>query len=239
MGSTGLLIAVQKEKFNILNYKELHFNDCGDRVAQLLHVELAFPFSQWRNSDIRQEILIVNTHLLFPHDSSLSLVRLHQVSKHLDVVSKHLPTIRPGVSLRPTLKFFHSAGLQDTSICRILSERFPTHAHANHALRVNSKRTSIYFYCKTLESCFIYNFLLLSDWNGSKRGHVYKFLRSQGFVSSYDTAHHYTDADADKVKYLALPLKFWLDNLPITYIYLTSCQCSGLATGIIEEIYVL
>ncbi|GKB28796.1 hypothetical protein Tco_0868197 [Tanacetum coccineum] len=34
--------------------------------------------------------------------------------------------------------------------------------------------------------------------NGSKRGHVYKFLRSQGFVSSYDTAHHYTDADAHK-----------------------------------------
>lgn len=40
---------------------------------------------------------------------------------------------------------------------------------------------------------------VFSDWNGSKRGHVYKFLRSQGFVSSYDTAHQYTDADAHKV----------------------------------------
>lgn len=40
---------------------------------------------------------------------------------------------------------------------------------------------------------------LFSDWNGSKRGHVYKFLRSQGFVSSYDTAHQYADADARKV----------------------------------------
>lgn len=97
--STGLLIAVQKEYFNILNYKELHFNDCGDRVAQLLHVELAFPFSQWRSSEIRQEILIVNTHLLFPHDSTLALVRLNQVSKHLNVTSKHLPIIRFGVSL--------------------------------------------------------------------------------------------------------------------------------------------
>lgn len=38
-----------------------------------------------------------------------------------------------------------------------------------------------------------------SDWNGSKRGHVYKFLRSLGFESSYDTAHQYTDADAHKV----------------------------------------
>ena len=41
--------------------------------------------------------------------------------------------------------------------------------------------------------------VLFSDWNGSKRGHVYKFLRSQGFVSSYDTAHQYTDADSRKV----------------------------------------
>lgn len=38
-----------------------------------------------------------------------------------------------------------------------------------------------------------------SDWNGSKRGHVYKFLRSQGFISSYDDAHQYTDSDAHRV----------------------------------------
>lgn len=46
--------------------------------------------------------------------------------------------------------------------------------------------------------------LLCGDWNGSKRGHIYKFLRSQGFVSSYDTAHQYTDADAHKVNHLLL-----------------------------------
>ena len=45
-------------------------------------------------------------------------------------------------------------------------------------------------------------FYLCRDWNGSKRGHVYKFLRSQGFVSSYDTAHQYTDSDADAHKVL-------------------------------------
>lgn len=43
-------------------------------------------------------------------------------------------------------------------------------------------------------------FALFRDWNGSKRGHVYKFLRSQGFVSSYDMAHQYTDSDADAHK---------------------------------------
>lgn len=43
--------------------------------------------------------------------------------------------------------------------------------------------------------------IFCSDWNGSKRGHVYKFLRSQGFESTYDTAHQYTDNDAHKVGY--------------------------------------
>ncbi|BAT81574.1 uncharacterized calcium-binding protein At1g02270-like isoform X2 [Vigna umbellata] len=136
----GLLIAVQKEYFTVVNYKELHFNDCSDRVAQLLHVELAFPFSQCQNSDVRHEILIVNTHLLFPHDPSLCLVRLHQVYKLLQYIESY------------------------------------QNEHQLKPLPI----------------------ILCGDWNGSKRGHVYKFLRSQGFVSSYDIAHHYTDADAHK-----------------------------------------
>ncbi|KAG5233633.1 calcium-binding protein [Salix suchowensis] len=126
--------------FRVINHRELLFNDCGDRVAQLLHVELAAPCSPCRNNDTRQEILIVNTHLLFPHDSSLSLVRLNQVYKILQYVESYQKENK----LSPT------------------------------------------------------PIMLCGDWNGSKRGHVYKFLRSQGFVSSYDTAHQYTDADAHK-----------------------------------------
>uniref|UniRef100_A0A3N7FYH4 Endonuclease/exonuclease/phosphatase domain-containing protein n=1 Tax=Populus trichocarpa TaxID=3694 RepID=A0A3N7FYH4_POPTR len=135
----GLLTAVRKDYFTILNYRELLFNDCGDRVAQLLHVQLAFPFSQNRKGNAQQEFLIVNTHLLFPHDSCLSVVRLHQVYKILQFV-----------------------------------EQYQRENKLNY--------TPI---------------LLCGDWNGSKRGHVYKFLRSQGFVSSYDIAHQYTDSDAD------------------------------------------
>ena len=54
-------------------------------MAQLLHVQLAVPLPQNRkgNAQLQQEILIVNTHLLFPHDSSLYIVRLHQVDKFL------------------------------------------------------------------------------------------------------------------------------------------------------------
>ncbi|XWS48672.1 hypothetical protein CRYUN_Cryun13aG0096200 [Craigia yunnanensis] len=136
----GLLTAVHKDYFRVINYRELLFNDCGDRVAQLLHVELATPASQYRNNDTCQEILIVNTHLLFPHDSSLCIVRLHQVYKIL----QHVESYQKEYNLNPL------------------------------------------------------PIMLCGDWNGSKRGHVYKFLRSQGFVSSYDTAHQYTDADAHK-----------------------------------------
>lgn len=78
--SAGLLTAVHRDYFRILNYQDLLFNDFGDRVAQLLHVELVVPFNQSRNNGVRQQILIVNTHLLFPHDSSLCILRLQQVN---------------------------------------------------------------------------------------------------------------------------------------------------------------
>ncbi|KAF8413424.1 hypothetical protein HHK36_001407 [Tetracentron sinense] len=141
----GLLTAVHKDYFKVLNYRELLFNDFGDRVAQLLHVESSVPFSQSRTSNIQQEVLIVNTHLLFPHNSSYSIIRLHQVYKILQYVESY---------------------------------------------QKENKLNPI-------------PIILCGDWNGSKRGHVYKFLRSQGFVSSYDTAHQYTDSDADAHKWVS------------------------------------
>ncbi|XP_042018217.1 uncharacterized calcium-binding protein At1g02270-like [Salvia splendens] len=136
----GLLTAVHKDYFRVINHRELLFNDFGDRVAQLLHVELNAPFSQNLNCHVHQELLIVNTHLLFPHNSSMCLERLRQVYKILQYAESYQKENK----LKPL------------------------------------------------------PILLCGDWNGSKRGHIYKFLRSQGFVSSYDTAHQYTDADAHK-----------------------------------------
>lgn len=75
----GLLTAIRKECLRVVNYRELLFNDCGDRVAQLLHVQSVSPFVQSQKGSVPQEFLIVNTHLLFPHDSSLCIVRLNQV----------------------------------------------------------------------------------------------------------------------------------------------------------------
>lgn len=137
----GLLTAVHKDYFRVIDDREFLFNDFGDRVAQLLHVEVIAPLTQCRNNNsVCQELVIVNTHLLFPHDSSMCLERLRQVYKILQSVEAY----QKENNLSPL------------------------------------------------------PIILCGDWNGSKRGHVYKFLRSQGFVSSYDTAHHYTDADAHK-----------------------------------------
>ncbi|XP_020243968.1 uncharacterized calcium-binding protein At1g02270-like isoform X2 [Asparagus officinalis] len=141
----GLLTAVHRDYFRVLNYRELLFNDFGDRVAQLLHVESVLPFWQSRNGSIQQQVLIVNTHLIFPHNYSLCIFRLHQVYKILQCVDSYQKENR----LNPT------------------------------------------------------PIILCGDWNGSKRGHVYKFLRSQGFVSSYDTAHQYTDSDADAHRWVS------------------------------------
>jgi hypothetical protein len=41
--------------------------------------------------------------------------------------------------------------------------------------------------------------VLCGDWNGSKRGQVYKFMRSQGFTSSFDTARNFEDEALQRV----------------------------------------
>lgn len=133
----GLLTAINIERLQVLNYKELLFHDCGDRVAQIFHLRFREPFSK-RGHIAEQEFLLVNTHLLFPHDSKYCLIRLRQVYKILECLEQ--------------FKIEHSMASTTVILC--------------------------------------------GDWNGSKRGHVYKFLRSQGFVSSYDSAHRYSDSDA-------------------------------------------
>ncbi|KAK8485872.1 hypothetical protein V6N11_066239 [Hibiscus sabdariffa] len=173
----GLLIAVHKEYFRILNYKELLFNDFGDRVAQLLHVQSVIPFSQSTDEDNEQEILVVNTHLLFPHDSSFSVVRLHQVYKILQYLETYQrENVKTAKEPRHEVKKQQSNVAKEASSSQdsgnSLGTKHTTENNLNHA-----------------------PVILCGDWNGTKRGHVYKFLRSQGFVSSYDIAHKYTDSD--------------------------------------------
>ena len=51
------------------------FNDCGDRVAHVARVA---------SKASGRETLVVNTHLLFPHNENSSLIRLREVFKILE-----------------------------------------------------------------------------------------------------------------------------------------------------------
>lgn len=132
----GLLTAVDTSRLVVVDAQKLLFNDCGDRVAQVLRLRLASA----GKGEEHKDFLVVNTHLLFPHNSDSSNIRLRQVHKILDYLGEYK----------------QRNGLGDLPI------------------------------------------LLCGDWNGSKRGQVFKFLRSQGFVSTYDLAHQYRDQDQQK-----------------------------------------
>eukprot|EP00252_Welwitschia_mirabilis_P013149 TRINITY_DN2902_c0_g1_i7.p1 TRINITY_DN2902_c0_g1~~TRINITY_DN2902_c0_g1_i7.p1 ORF type:complete len:533 (+),score=77.80 TRINITY_DN2902_c0_g1_i7:203-1801(+) len=140
----GLLTAIRNDHFKVLHHRQLYFNDFGDRAAQLLHLK-SVPTIKGDIGRDTFEVIVVNTHLLFPHNSSYCLVRLRQVYRILEYLNQY---------------------------------------KAEHNV------TSI-------------PVILCGDWNGSKRGHVYKFLRSQGFISSYDTANNYTDSEFDARKWIS------------------------------------
>lgn len=141
---SGLLTAVHKDYFSVLKYRDPLFHDFGDRVAQLLHVELVVSSRQSRKNNIHQQILIVNTHLLFPHDCSYCIVRLRQV------ICFHLATFLSFWccfndqwcfyyhALKFSLHFIAYIGVQDSSVCRSISARAQSYTHANHALWVCS-----------------------------------------------------------------------------------------------------
>uniref|UniRef100_A0A803KR75 EF-hand domain-containing protein n=1 Tax=Chenopodium quinoa TaxID=63459 RepID=A0A803KR75_CHEQI len=140
----GLLTALHQSQFRLLNYRELLFNDIADRVAQVLHVELCCDNTQKNTTNIVKEAIIVNTHLIFPHNSRYCFLRLQQVYKILQYIRSYM---------------------------------------GKYALHIPV--------------------ILCGDWNGSKKGHVYKFLRSQGFVSTYDIAHHHEDDTDDSQKWVS------------------------------------
>ncbi|KAL2623354.1 hypothetical protein R1flu_003559 [Riccia fluitans] len=134
----GLFTAYRKDGLEVLDYSEILFYDCGDRVAQFLHMK-------GNHLGSLQELLVVNTHLIFPHNSNFCLIRLRQVYKILDYLEKYIDKMQ-----LPPMPI-----------------------------------------------------ILCGDWNGSKRGQVYKFLRARGFISSYDIAHQYSDSDEDAHRWVS------------------------------------
>jgi hypothetical protein len=193
----GLLTAVHRKYFHVLNHRELLFNDFGDRVAQLLHVESAMPYLQNRSSScVQQQSLIVNTHLVFPHDHSLSVVQLKQVCANDYPVSQYFS------------RLCSNWLLWEWQVYKIL--QYIQAYQEEHKLSpmpiilcgwvTRLISTFLYEYHSEMDTNIWLGHSYYSDWNGSKRGQVYKFLCSQGFVSSYDTAHQYSDSEEDAHK---------------------------------------
>lgn len=71
----GLLTAVKRDRLEVKDARDVLFNDCGDRVAHVARVA---------SKANGRETLVVNTHLLFPHNENSSLIRLREVFKILE-----------------------------------------------------------------------------------------------------------------------------------------------------------
>ena len=89
----GLLTAVKKEDFDVMEHRDILFNDCGDRVATLLHLRHkgggGGGKSKSSSSSSLGDVLVVNTHLLFPHNSNSTLIRLRESFKILEYLHEY------------------------------------------------------------------------------------------------------------------------------------------------------
>eukprot|EP00667_Euglena_gracilis_P010426 EG_transcript_10613 len=121
----GLCTAVALDRFRVLDRYNIPFKDVGDRVAHLVHLEEVGSGPQ------RGELLLVNVHLMFPHNTNCTVVRLRQAGKMLYNLKQYLDY-------------------------------------------------------KALANVPI---VICGDWNGTSRGHLAGFMRSQGFISVYDEQH--------------------------------------------------
>lgn len=139
----GLLAAVHQNCFHVLNYKECVFNGIGDRVAQLLDVELVHPEDQ--NHKLEMRTILVNTHLIFPHDYRYCFARLKQVYKILQFIESYCDEYKlPSV---PIILCGDWNGSMKGNVCRfLLSQGFVSaydiaHSYMDHTI-VNCKWVS-------------------------------------------------------------------------------------------------
>jgi endonuclease/exonuclease/phosphatase family metal-dependent hydrolase len=78
----GLAMFINTEKLEIVASKDILFKDVGHRVAQLVHV---------RMKDTHTELIIVNTHLTFPHnDYDENILRIEQANKITDNLTQYI-----------------------------------------------------------------------------------------------------------------------------------------------------
>lgn len=132
----GLLTAVDEARLQVVDSANLLFNDCGDRVALLLRIRACCQDLNLWPYDLRgkgvdgstsptgnpnskwMEFLVVNTHLLFPHDANSTYIRLNQISKVLESLEEY--KARHGLSAIPIIICGDLNGGKDGRVYQLL-----------------------------------------------------------------------------------------------------------------------
>mmetsp|Transcript_9316 Transcript_9316/g.15438 ORF Transcript_9316/g.15438 Transcript_9316/m.15438 type:complete len:882 (-) Transcript_9316:1988-4633(-) len=153
--SDSIAIFVKNERLEIEDVRDILFHDVGDRVALMLLLAYRPPIgsdtcSSSSSSSIGartrgslesttppvQRFVVVNTHLLFPHNPFSSKIRLREVTKILGFVE----------------------GYRQKELCATVCDR-------------SDVRLPV---------------ILAGDFNGSPRGGVYRYVRSQNYRSALE-----------------------------------------------------
>eukprot|EP01038_Epipyxis_sp_PR26KG_P005243 gene5243-7288_t len=88
----GLAIFVKEKRIIIQDVKNILFHDCGDRVAllMLLAIKPQEINNEYNKIDYPpQQLIVVNTHLLFPHNEYSSQIRLREMTKILGFIESY------------------------------------------------------------------------------------------------------------------------------------------------------
>lgn len=134
----GLAVLVKENKVILQDYRDILFHDCGDRIAQLILLAIK-PVDSLGNQLPNipyQQLICVNTHLLFPHNEYSTKIRLREVSKILGFIESYRQ-----INLC-------------TTICGRSDVRIPI--------------------------------VIAGDFNGSPKGAVHQYIRSQNYKSAIE-----------------------------------------------------
>eukprot|EP00667_Euglena_gracilis_P005083 EG_transcript_5111 len=133
----GLLTLVAADRFDVLDQCRVFYNDCGDRVAHLLRLRAK------GSAPGTNELLLINTHLMFPHDENARLIRLRECTKLLAFLHQYttqhdaagLPVVicgdwngRPGGHVARFMQSQGFVSVYDT----VANPRTPWVSHLNH-----------------------------------------------------------------------------------------------------------
>lgn len=78
----GLATLVNERVYKTVNMHPILFNDCANRVGQLLHLA--------SKEDPSKEVIVINSHLVFPYNSNSTLIQLRETMKILEFLNAYL-----------------------------------------------------------------------------------------------------------------------------------------------------